>query len=137
MDSKPKGSTTLEQWLAQAAKLVDGLRVPSEIDAPLVPVALEAPPSPTSAASHFGRESAAVERETLEEALGPLAREEPWFDEAELGAARRFGELLVHLQITLIGVTVHRVGAPEIDVLIAGELETGEWVGLTTRLVET
>jgi hypothetical protein len=66
------------------------------------------------------------------------AMSEPeWKGADELAAARRYQALLRLLKENLKELKVYRVGEINIAVYIVGRASTGNWVGLSTRVVET
>ncbi len=63
--------------------------------------------------------------------------EPEWKPEQERAIARRFQALLRLLKENLDDLKVYRVGTINIAVYIVGRTVTGNWVGLSTRVVET
>jgi hypothetical protein len=67
-----------------------------------------------------------------------VAMSEPkWKGEQELATARRYQALIRLLKENLDDLKVYRVGTINIAVYIVGRAATGNWVGLSTRVVET
>ena len=65
------------------------------------------------------------------------AGEHEWKGEAELALAKRYQTLVRLLEENLKGVKVYRVGARNIDVYVVGRSAEGNWLGVSTRAVET
>jgi hypothetical protein len=66
------------------------------------------------------------------------AMSEPqWKREQELAIARRYQALLRLLKENLDDLKVYKVGEINIAVYIVGRATSGNWVGLSTRAVET
>lgn len=63
--------------------------------------------------------------------------EEDWYDEEERETAQHYRSLVEILKRTLRNIQVYQVGQTEIDVYIVGQLPSGQWVGLSTKIVET
>jgi hypothetical protein len=67
-----------------------------------------------------------------------MAMSEPkWKPEQELAIARRYQALVRLLKENLDDLKVYKVGQINIAVYIIGRALTGNWVGLSTRVVET
>lgn len=78
-----------------------------------------------------------VETTTTAHFFRVAASEAEWKNELQLTAARRFQTLLQLLEQNLSDLTVFRVGAVNIPVYIAGRGSSGNWLGVSTRVVET
>ena len=63
--------------------------------------------------------------------------EAEWKNAEQLTAARRFQKLLRLLERNLSDLRVYRVGAINIPVYVAGRGASGNWLGVSTRVVET
>ena len=67
-----------------------------------------------------------------------VAVSEPeWKNAEQLTEARRFQALLRLLERNLTDLKVFRVGAVNIPVYVAGRGASGNWLGVSTRVVET
>jgi hypothetical protein len=67
-----------------------------------------------------------------------VAVSEPeWKNAEQLTEARRFQTLLRLLERNLTDLKVFRVGAVNIPVYVAGRGASGNWLGVSTRVVET
>jgi Nuclease A inhibitor-like protein len=62
---------------------------------------------------------------------------EDWHDEEEREIVQRFQHLVSVLKQNLSNIQVYRVGSIEIDAYILGVTPSGNWMGLSTQLVET
>ena len=62
---------------------------------------------------------------------------EDWHDKEEREAAKRFQHLVSVLKHNLSQLQVFRVGSINIDAYIVGVTPGGDWMGLSTKLVET
>ena len=85
-----------------------------------------------------GRDSSApVETQGAAEFFRAAASEPEWKGEAELAVARRYKALLRLLESSLSDLRVYRVGAIDMNVYVAGRAPSGNWLGVSTRVVET
>jgi hypothetical protein len=64
-------------------------------------------------------------------------QEEDWHDEEEGETVKLFQNLVSVLKQNLSQLQVFRVGSINIDVYIVGATPSGDWTGLSTKLVET
>jgi len=81
--------------------------------------------------------SARVETRGAREFFRAAASEPEWKGEEELAAARRFRGLLRLLETSLTDLKVYRVGSIHIKVYVAGRAPSGNFLGVSTRVVET
>lgn len=81
--------------------------------------------------------SAIVEETTVEKFFRVVAGEQNWKDEAQLQVARKYQRLVNMLKENLAEVKVYRVGDINIGVYVVGRSDEGNWLGVTTRVVET
>lgn len=81
--------------------------------------------------------SAPVETRGAGEFFRAAASEPDWKGEDELAVARRFQALLRLLETSLKDLKVYRVGAVDIKVYVAGRAPSGNFLGVSTRVVET
>lgn len=81
--------------------------------------------------------SAKVEESDLEEFFRVPAGEQEWKGEAQLAEARRYQRLLSLLEENLEDIKVCRVGEINIRVYVVGKSDEGNWMGVSTRAVET
>ena len=78
-----------------------------------------------------------VETRGAREFFRAAASEPDWKGEDELAVARRFQALLRFLETSLTDLKVYRVGAVDIKVYVAGRAPSGNFLGVSTRVVET
>ena len=78
-----------------------------------------------------------VEQMDVDEFFSVAAENQDWFGDEERAIALRYRELLTTLKHHLNRLKVYRVGEVEIDIYILGQTQTGDWVGLATKAVET
>jgi hypothetical protein len=131
-----KGDEKLLEELREATR---GLIFMSESDYPLeVFVSGGAEPTRESLRVLAGAdESAPVETRGAREFFRAAASEPDWKGEDELAVARRFQALLRLLETSLSDLKVYRVGAVDIKVYVAGRAPSGNFLGVSTRVVET
>lgn len=82
-------------------------------------------------------ETAPVEEVGLEEFFRVATSEPDWKGEKERANARRFQALVRLLKERLENVTVYRIGKRDKAVYIVGRGQMGQWIGLSTRVIET
>ena len=80
---------------------------------------------------------APVETTTAANVFRVAASEAEWKNAEQLAAARRFQSLLRLLEQNLKDLKVFRVGAINIPVYVVGRSASGNWLGVSTRVVET
>lgn len=78
-----------------------------------------------------------VERVDVDDFFAAATEEQEWFGDKERETAARYRELLVMLRQMLRDLRVYRVGEVEVAIYIVGQIETGDWVGLATKALET
>jgi hypothetical protein len=78
-----------------------------------------------------------VETTTAANFFRVAASEPEWKNAEQLNEARRFQTLLRLLEQHLTDLRVYRVGAVNIPVYVAGRGGSGNWLGVSTRVVET
>ena len=130
-----------EEILSELARAAEGLLLLSESDHPLEPFRLEgaaAEPDRARLRELSGSPpDARVEVTTPDAFFAVAAGEQPWKGEAELSTARRFQHLLRVLKAELTDLRVYRVGEINIPAYVLGKSPSGNWLGLSTRVVET
>jgi hypothetical protein len=82
-------------------------------------------------------ESASVEERTVADFFRVAAGEQEWKGEVELALAKRYQALARLLEESLKGVKVYRVGEINIGIYVVGRSDQGNWLGVSTRVVET
>ncbi|HEV2707170.1 MAG TPA: nuclease A inhibitor family protein [Pyrinomonadaceae bacterium] len=80
---------------------------------------------------------AAVVVQSVEDFFRVAAGEQEWKGAAELETARRYQALVGLLKSALEDVRVYRVGEINIGVYVVGRSPAGNWLGVSTRVVET
>lgn len=80
---------------------------------------------------------APVEMRTVDDFFAIATQEEDWHDEEERETVQQFQNLVSVLKQNLSQLQVYRVGSTNIDAYIVGVAQSGEWAGLSTKLVET
>ncbi|MDQ1524342.1 MAG: hypothetical protein QOE47_2266 [Pyrinomonadaceae bacterium] len=81
--------------------------------------------------------SVRVEETTLAEFFRVPAGEQEWKNEAQLAEARKYQRLRQLLEDNLTGIRVYRVGDINVLILVVGMSTEGNWLGVSTRVVET
>ena len=80
---------------------------------------------------------APVEVVTVDEFFAIATQEENWHDEEKGETVKWFQNLVSILKQNLSQLQVYRVGDINIDAYIVGMSPSGDWTGLSTKLVET
>lgn len=119
-----------------------GLLMPSESDAPFETFVWadvsEFPISAPQLRQLLGQPGdTPVETTSLEDLFANIAFAQDWHDPVQQEQVPRFHSLLEAINTQLSQVQVFRVGTVNIQVLIVGQLSSGEIGGVTTSLVET
>jgi hypothetical protein len=121
-------------------RLTEGLFWMSESDYPFETVCWEGLPE---ISTQFLRslseqaEDAPVEIVSVENFFRVGISEESWRAEESRREAKGYQKLVQTLKENLEEVKVYRVGKINIPVYIVGRSKTGNWLGLSTRVVET
>jgi hypothetical protein len=129
-----------EQLCKELEEATRGLLFMSESDYPFAVVRWRGVEelSPGYLREIAGRDTAApVDERTIEDFFRVAAGEQEWKGAAELAQAKRYQTLVRLLEENLEGVKVYRVGARNIDVYVVGQSGEGNWLGVSTRAVET
>ena len=80
---------------------------------------------------------APLEKLAVDDFFAIATQEEDWHEEAERETVKRFQNLVSVLKQNLSQLQVYRVGNINIDAYIVGMTPSGDWTGLSTKLVET
>jgi hypothetical protein len=80
---------------------------------------------------------ATVKVKTVDELFRVAVSEPDWKGEAELAFAKRYQSLVRWLKKNLSDLRVYRVGEINIQVYMVGRSPGGNWLGISTRVVET
>ena len=129
-----------EQILAELKEAAAGLYVMSESDFPFEVIRWEgtAELSPQYLRELHGEpDDAPVKIEALADFPGFVTTEVSAKGGAASAGESRYQHLLRVLTENLSGVRVHRVGRINIPVYVVGRSPGGNWVGVSTRVVET
>ncbi len=117
-----------------------GLMLPSESDAPFVPIFWEEEvvitPALLRAQMGLGPD-APVCVQDLDPFFAPLVEERDWFTDAQRATARRFTVLRDSIATRLAGVSVYLIGETTVHVMIIGSDSQGATIGLHTYRVTT
>jgi hypothetical protein len=130
---------TDEQILNELKEASAGLLFMSESEYPFEAVRLGVvEPTPASLRQLSGGEAdAPVETRSLEDFFRIAASEEEWRSFAERADAKKYQALAALLKENLKHVKAYRVGSVNIPVYLIGQSAQGNWLGLSTRVVET
>lgn len=130
---------TDEQLIEELRATTSGLTFMSESDYPLEVFKWgEAEPTHEFLRGLTGEAAdAPVETRTAQDFFRVAASESEWKNAELLSEARRFQALLRLLEQNLTDLKVFRVGAVNIPVYVAGRSPSGNWLGVSTRVVET
>ena len=74
---------------------------------------------------------------SVDDFFARATQEEDWHDQEERETVKRFQNLVSVLKQNLSQLQVYRVGSIDIDAYIVGMTPSGDWMGLSTELVET
>ena len=80
---------------------------------------------------------APVETRTPADFFRVSTSEAAWKNAEQLGSARSFQKILFLLERNLKDLKVYRVGVINIPVYVVGRSASGNWLGVSTRVVET
>lgn len=78
-----------------------------------------------------------VEVVQLDEFFRNATQEQDWHNDEEKEAVKHYQSLVETLKQSLSDIQVYRLGTIEIDVYIIGKTSTGDYAGLSTKVVET
>lgn len=124
----------------QLQKASKGLLFPSETDAPFEVInwQVQGELTPTKLLQLTQHPpDAPVEMLAVDEFFAIATSSEDWHDEEERDTVQRFQNLVSVLKQNLSNIQVYRVGRITIDAYIVGVTPSGNWMGLSTQLVET
>lgn len=126
---------------AQLKQASEGLLFLSESDAPFEVVHWKADDQPLTPAKLLKltghSPNAPVQVVSIDEFFAIATQQEDWHDEEERETVQRFQGLVSVLKQNLSQLQVYRVGDRSIDAYIVGLTPAGDWVGLSTQVVET
>ncbi len=78
-----------------------------------------------------------MEVASVDDLFAIATKEEDWHDQDERETVQQFQNLVSVLKQNLSQLQVFRVGNINIDAYIVGVTPSGDWTGLSTKLVET
>ena len=78
-----------------------------------------------------------VEEKSVDEFFKRAVSMQDWYGNEEKATAKKYQALVKLLKEKLQDVRVYRVGSVNITVFIVGKDAGGDWVGLSTQVVET
>lgn len=147
-DPKSCGSEPVEEDLAidSLERVVEGLTWMSESDYPFKVSQIDVgllPDRPNLLAPKellqlMGNDADAfVEEIGIKNFFASAIQSQDWHGEADRQRVQRFQTLLQWIEQHLSDVKVYRVGTIEIDVYIIGKTESGTWISLSTKAIET
>jgi hypothetical protein len=130
----------IDPIVAQLQEASNGLLFLSETDAPFEVISWQAqgdltPGKLLQLTNH--PPNTPVELGTVDEFFATATAQEDWHDREERETAKRFQNLASILKQNLSQLQVYRVGSIHIDAYIVGATPSGDWMGLSTKLVET
>ncbi len=130
---------TDEQILSELREASAGLLFMSESEYPFEVVRPGADePTPASLRQlSGGAADAPVETRSLEDFFRIAISEEDWRSAEERATAKKYQALVALLKENLMNVKAYRVGSINIPVYLIGQSAQGNWLGLSTRVVET
>ncbi|MDQ1590890.1 MAG: hypothetical protein QOG71_1517 [Pyrinomonadaceae bacterium] len=132
--------TTDEELFGALTEATRGLLYMSESDYPIEVIRWDGSEqlSPEYVRKVAGADSSVrVEETTLDEFFRVPAGEQEWKNEAQLAEARKYQRLRRLLEDNLTGIRVYRVGDINVLILVVGASTEGNWLGVSTRVVET
>ncbi|HZH31768.1 MAG TPA: nuclease A inhibitor family protein [Pyrinomonadaceae bacterium] len=129
-----------EEMQSELRELTRGLLFMSESDYPFEIVRWEGVEELTP--EHLRRivgvdPASPLEERTIADFFRVAAGEQEWKGGAELASARKYQSLMRLLEDNLRDVRAYRVGAVNIGVYVVGKSVEGNWLGVSTRVVET
>jgi hypothetical protein len=128
--------------LAQLKQLTAGLLFQSESDYPVVPFTLPDNGKQTLSVNDLTsllktRSGGPVREMDFEQFFSNATQVQEWQGPEELETVKRFQALVKTLKENLSEIKVYKVGEIEADVYVIGRTTSGDWAGVSTRVVET
>jgi hypothetical protein len=129
-----------EEIIEELKRMTDGLLFMSESDYPFEIVYRE---GQIEVSFEYLRElsnqpgDSPVEVRSVDDFFRVAVSEPAWKGETELAIAKRYQALLRLLKENLDELKVYRVGKINLPVYIIGRSKSGNWLGISTRVVET
>jgi hypothetical protein len=133
---------SIAEQLNHLRKASDGLQFMSESEAPFEVFLWESKDTPVlnseAILQKTGRSSdTAVEVVDPDSFFAVATTEQDWHSPEERETVKKFQNLVETLKTTLSDMKVYRLGRRNIDAYIIGRTPTGDYAGLSTRVVET
>lgn len=130
---------TDDEILNELKEASTGLLFMSESDYPFEVVRLGVDEPTLASLRQVSGEAAdaPVETQSLEDFFRVAVSEEDWRSVAERADAKKYQALAALLKENLKDVKAYRVGSVNIPVYLIGQSAQGNWLGLSTRVVET
>lgn len=129
-----------EELIEELKELTEGLLFMSESDFPFEIVGWKGSIeiSPQFLRGLTGQaEDAPVEILSVDDFFGVAMSEEGWRSDEGRTEAKKYRALVQYLKNNLDELKVYRVGEIKIPVYIVGRSKTGNWLGISTQMVET
>lgn len=126
-----------EELIAELKAATDGLYFMSESDFPFETVVLNETSNKRLREMAGQPPDAPIEVISVNDFFRFSMSEPNWKDERGISTARRYQALVKLLEENLDDLKVYRIGEINIPVYIIGRVESGNWLGLSTRVVET
>ncbi|NJR39131.1 MAG: nuclease [Leptolyngbyaceae cyanobacterium CSU_1_4] len=127
--------------VASLKAIVEGLTWMSESDYPFEVVLLPDRAEPLTTDELLQRTGhdaeTVVEEISIENFFAPAIQPQDWHEEADKQRLQHFQTLLQWIEQHLSSIKVYRVGSIAIDVYILGKTESGNWISLSTKVIET
>lgn len=129
--------------LKKLKKLTAGLQFQSESDYPVEPLMIPANEEPSLSAQEIverkkkSTAGGAVRELDLDQFFSAATEEQDWHGPEEREAVTRFQTLVKTLKENLSDIKVYRIGEVEADVYVVGRTTSGDFAGVSTRVVET
>lgn len=133
MSAPDPAKPALQDTLALLSAAARGLLFPSESDFPFDTIELNADPSDEGAL----REALGIQADLPIEELAVGDLFQPVIESCEGSEADQYKEIVSIFEGILSGSKVIRAGRVEIDVFVVGKHDSGVWIGLKTKVVET
>jgi hypothetical protein len=135
-------TNTNSPLLDQLKNASNGLLFMSESDAPIEPFHWEAfnkqALNPESLLQRTGHsECTPVEVVDVDSFFKVVTTEQDWQEKEEKETVKKFQTLVETLKHNLSDIKVYRLGKTDIDVYIVGKTASGEYAGISTKVVET
>jgi hypothetical protein len=127
---------------ARVKRATSGLVYQSETDAPVTPYRVDGftgeTLTPAVLLEQLGREpSTPVTTVEFDDFFADLVADQDWYGDDERKMAKRFRRLVRVLERALEDLRVYKVGEREVEIYVLGRTTGGEFVGVTTKAVET